>query len=204
MKKMCALTFPVLVILLVGCKSPKEMQKPNGVPTDPIGLAISDFMKTRAFKKKDSVYSVAFRDTLFRMVLTKLDNGNAEWIPGKLYDGIIAVRISASNYQFLLADEAKVGSKGKLPSKFIVKNGKLFYWWDNNYPLTQEMLDILKKYDLFQDNQGGLITIPINRTDDSQKGSHYYFCREDLSKFKRIVTNIGMGYYDPPNLNCSR
>jgi hypothetical protein len=116
---------------------------------------------------------------------------------------MLAVRIGASHYRFLLTRDTKIGSKGKLPSRFIEKNGKLFYWWDDDYPLTEEVIAVLKKYNLFQDDNDGLITVPENPTNDAQKGAHYYFCRSDLTKYKKVVTNKGMGYYDPPKFECT-
>lgn len=97
--------------------------------------------------------------------------------------------------------DAVIGSKGKLASRYVIKNGKLFFWWDDNYPLTEETLAVFKEYDILTEvmERGW---IPDSSIDDAKKGAHYYFCRKDAFRYKRVVTNITTGYYEPPKLKC--
>ena len=149
--------------------------------------------------------SVNFNDSVFKgAVLIKDNEGAMRWKRGSLYRGLVSVEIPASpEYKFLITSNTKVGCKGHLPSRYIIKDGKLFYWFDDSYPLTQGMLDLLWKYNLLQDDDGGLIIFLDNPINDSKKGADYYFCKNDLSKYKRVVTNIGLGYYKPPKLKCN-
>lgn len=164
--------------------------------------AILDFSNTCRLYEKDSIFSVSYEDSVYRMVLDKLNNRNYKWIRGEILEGLVAVSIVADYNSFLLTKEIKVGSKGKLPSRYIEKNGKLFYWWDNDYPLTKEALNVYHKYNLLQDDKGGEIKFPNFTIDDNQKAAHYYFCKENLIKYKKIITNEGIGYYNIPKLNC--
>jgi len=84
---------------------------------------------------------------------------------------------------------------------YLEKEGKLFFWWDSSYPLTEKTLATYKKYDLLQDDDG-LIQTPDFITDDALKGAYYFFCTNDLSSYKKVITNTGFGYFDPPKLNC--
>ncbi len=102
--------------------------------------------------------------------------------------------IAFPDYQYYYSEE----TKGKLPSRYVIEDGKLFYWWDDQYPVTEEMLAILWKYNLLQKD----LIIPEFSTDDSQKGADYYFCKNNLSKYKRVITSKGIGYYKPPKLKC--
>jgi hypothetical protein len=190
-----------LLLLVNSCASLKGLHQSGG-KQEIIQNAILDFSNTSKLYKKDSVFSISYQDTLYKMNLEELDNGTSRWVEGDIQKGIVAVSISANNNKLLLTSETKVGSKGELPSRFIEKEGKLFFWWDDDYPLTEEALAVLKKYDLLQDDEGGLITVPDFIIDDAQQGAHYYFCRNDISKYKRVITTKGMGYYDPPKLNC--
>lgn len=167
-----------------------------------IQLAIADFSKSRMYRN-DSVFSVSFHDSVYRMHLEKLSDGNYRWVNGELCEGITAVRIGASRYRFLLTASTKVGSKGELPARFVEKQGKLIYWWDDDYALTDEALRVFMKYKLLQDDDGGRITFIDNLTDDTQKAAHYYFCQSNVAKFKKVITAKGLGYYDPPKLTCS-
>lgn len=199
--------FMFIFLLISGCSSVKSglIQAGENMQEIAIHNAIVDFSASCSLYKKDSVFSVSFKDTLYSMTLKKTDDRESWWERDKLYEDVATVTISASpEYKFLFTKSTIVGSKGKLPSRFLVKDHKLFYWFDDNYPLTQEMLDVLWKYNLLQDDDDGWIVMPDNPTNDSQKGADYYFCKNDFTKYKRVVTNIGIGYYNPPKLNGSK
>ena len=197
-------------VVLVSCASFKNnLIKTGGSIRDvAIHNAILDFSNSCRLYKKDSIFSVRFVDSVFSLAF---DYGEYRWSRDKFYDDLVFVTISAHRIgefcgeccdKFLYTKETTVGSKGKLPSRYVEKDGKLFYWWDNDYPLTEAMLAILWKYNLLCDDTEGLIGIPDFTIDERQKGAHYYFCKNNLSKYKRILTNIGEGYYKPPELNC--
>jgi hypothetical protein len=173
-----------------------------------INNAILDFSNSCKLYKNDSVFSISFEDSVFFLAL---NYETGERYRAKFYEDMVLVSIFAHRIdescgeccdKFLYTAKTTVGSKGKLPSRHIEKDGKLFYWWDDEYPLTEEMLAILWKYDLLCDDMKGLIGISDFTTDDKLKGAHYYFCKNDLSKYKRVVTNIADEYYKPPKLKC--
>src|SRR5215204_3169498 len=134
--------FFIGTILMLNCASFRKELAQSGSSKEAVQNAILDFSSTGKLYKKDSVFSVSFHDTVSTMVLDK----TGRWVNGEIYEGITAVRIGASYYQFLSTADTKVGSKGKLPSRFMEKNRKLFYWWDDNYPLTEETIAVFKKY----------------------------------------------------------
>ncbi len=102
--------------------------------------------------------------------------------------------------------------KSNFPNRFIQKNNKIFLWNDGLTPLSKDLLNVIKKYiildstnvklkkgllpDRFLDDR--LIT-----TDDKLEGIHYYVCRNNTKHFRRIKTNIAVGYYTPPKLKCN-
>jgi len=182
-----------------------------------INNAILDFSKKCNLFRKDNIFEISFDDSVFHKTvgLFKIDDRTFAWKRGALYTGIIAVGISGHRIceeceelglkfqdRYFYTEETTVGSKGKLPSRYIEKNGKLFYWWDKDYPLTEDMLAVLWKYDLLFDNTNEFLTFPQFSTNDKQKGAHYYFCKNDLSIFKKVVTNRAIGFYDPPEIKC--
>jgi hypothetical protein len=187
----------IIILTLGSCASFKKELIQSGNSNEAIQNAILDFSKSKLYKK-DSVFVVWFSDTVSRMVLNKVDDRNYKWIKGKIYDGLLGVDISADYNRLLLT-----AKKSHLPSRFIEKNGKLFYWWDVSHPVSEDALAIFKKYNLLQDDEGGKITIPDFGTNDAKNGAHYYFCKNDLTKYKKIITNKGIGYYDPPKIECN-
>jgi hypothetical protein len=174
--------FLMIATIALGCTSIKKALIQSGGRNEVIQNAILDFSKTRLYKK-DTIFSVK---------------------TGDMDKNVLTVRIGKNSTKLLLTANTKVGSHSKLPSRFIEKEGKLFFWWDDDYPLTEEALAIYKKYHLLQDDEGGIITVPDFIINDAQKAAHYYFCWDDLSIYKKVITNKGIGYYKPPKLKCSQ
>ena len=175
----------ITIVIIESCSSFKPQLKSNGDKETIINNAIIDFSKTKKLYKRDTVFSVK---------VLELTNNN----------DILVVRIIKNNTKVLITDDITVGSKGgKVPTRYIEKEGKLFFWWDDDYALTEEALKVFSKYNLLQDNEGGWVKFPDFTIDDAQKAAHYYFCKENLTKYKKVVTNKGIGYYDPPKVNCN-
>ncbi len=193
----------IIVVVLISCASSKKDFTKMGGLDEAIQNAILDFSKKSRLYKKNSVFTVWAQDTLYRMVLDKSNENKYKWVEGDLYEQTIAVSITASYNKILMTDSTKVGSIGKFPSRYIERDGKLFYWWDSDQPLKQETLDALGKYGLLQDDEGGWVKFPDMTINDAQKAAHYYFCRNNLKKYKRVTTNKGIGYYDAPKLDCN-
>lgn len=175
----------------------------KGNQDEAIHNAILDFSNSSRLYKRDSVFLVSAYDKVCKMILVKLNDGNSTWNKGEIDEGKIAVSIIASYNKFLLTEDIGIGSKGILPSRYIEQDGKLFYWWDDDYPLTEEALTVFNKYSLLQNDEDGWIKFPEITVSEAKKGVDYYFCKNNLSKYKRVITNIGIGYYDPPKLNCT-
>jgi hypothetical protein len=196
--------FAIIVAILVlfeSCISLKKRLIKAGGQDEAIKNAILDFSNTCRLYKKDSVFSISFYDTVHRMVLERDDNGNYSWIKGKTYKGIIAITILRSYDKFFVTVDPQIGIIGKLPSRFIEKDGKLFYWWDDNYPITEETVEVFRKHKLLCVDEEDKIRY-LEFTDYSNKGVDYYFCRNNLTKYKRVITNRAIGSYDLPNLDC--
>jgi hypothetical protein len=175
----------VIAIVATNCNSAKKaFVKSGDSQDDAIQISILDFSTVHKLYKKDSVFSVDIKG----LVSNK---------------DLMVVGIRKNNRKLLVTKDAKAGSTGKLPSRYFEKDGKLFFWWDDNYPLTEDALAIFNKFNLLQDDKNGAIKIPDFIIDDAQKAAHYYFCKNDIGSYKRIITNKGMGYYEPPSLVCS-
>jgi hypothetical protein len=164
-------------------------------------IAILDFSKTKLCKM-DSVFYVSLYDTLHRMALKKTDEHHYKWAVGNSYPEIIAVNIDASRNKFVLDTTADISVQTVIPSRCIELNGKLFYWRDKHYPLTNNTIKILDKYHCLR--RGGHSDTELDnfKLDDAMKAANYYFCRNNLSIYKRVISNKAIGYYDPPDITC--
>ena len=195
----------IILLLLTSCGSFKKELVQTGSKNQAIQNAILDFSNTSRLYKQDSVFSVSFHEPLYRMVLKEKGSENVEWDFGKKHKRINGVSIGAY-YNKMLLDTTMLGRKGaKMPTRYIEKNNKLFYWDDDDYPLTEEMIMVLKKYNLLLNNDfDGLMKFYDFGTNDAQKGVHYYFCKDDLTIYRKVVTNKAIEYYDAPRLKCKK
>ena len=162
--------------------------------------AITDFADNCRLFKQDSIFYVYVEDTS-RYVTLQRDQGTLKWVCDSVYTNILVVEILGEKDKIGYYPNAVVGSKGKLPSRYVIVKGKLFYWWDRDYPLTEEMLSVLKKYDALTDMIHDRV-LPETVLDESKKSIHYYFCRNNLLKYKRAASSKSAGYYRPPKLKC--
>jgi len=178
---------PAFLVLLQGCALFLKRQMSS---TSAIHNAIMDFSKTRRFHKKDSVFQVTFHPEVYKRVVKKDSAGEIETIKGEKYQGMQAVDIFPNFKKVLLSANVKVGLKSTIiPSRFMEINQKLYLWWDPDYPLTQETLNVLEKYHVFQDDEGGIITFPEDANYYSKRRVYYYYCSSNPHQYKRIFTN---------------
>ena len=194
--------FLIIIIscLLSGCKSSIVIpQKETYQTEDFINVAISDFVSKCSLFKKDSVFKVSVEDTLVKL---SFQSEQSRWVLDTVYQNVLVVEILGlmDTKEWYFSD-AVIGSKGKLPSRYVIVKGKLFFWEDDDYPLTEEILSVFKRYNILTEmmERGALPDNPIN---DAAKAADYYFCRNDVSNYKRVVTHVATGYYEPPKLKC--
>jgi len=160
------------------------MLVPQGNQNDAIGNAIIDFLHTERLSKEDSVFSVSI-DTVSNEIL--------------------GINILGYEDKLVIHTKNKIGTNHPyFPTNYFERDGKLFYWYDSTNSITDELLNTLSRYNKI-DSTYVKGTYELNVVfDDSKKGVDYYFCKNDLTRFKKVRTTIAMGYYDPPKLNCAQ
>lgn len=112
-----------------------------------------------------------------------------------------------------------IGAKNDLfPTKYLIRKGKLFYWNDPEQKITQEIIDVLSKYDAIDldwrdreyniplnisDGDPKVIYIPPMVIDDAQKGVVYYICNSDFTICKKTGFDTIYHHYKQPKLKCN-
>ena len=191
----------LLWLLLVNCYSQeKYIPQSTNFAEFAIYEAITDFADNCRLFKQDSVFNVHVEDTS-RYVTLQRHQGILKWVCDSVYTNLLMVGISGERDKMGYYSDAVIGSKGKLPSRYVIVKGKLFYWDDDDYPLTEETLSVLKKYDALTDMIHDRV-LPETAISDSKEIAFYYFCRNNLLKHKRAVSSKSAGYYRPPKLKC--
>lgn len=151
-----------------------------------IQIAVNDFLDNCSLRKMDSVFSVnIYTDNNELLVL-----GISRMHENKIYP----------------SSKDKIGmSSLKFPSHYIERDNKLVYWCmnDSAQTVTEEIVNILSKYNqidsAFVNEEKAYPEFVI---DESIKGADYYFCKNNLAIFKRVITNKAIGWYNPPKLKC--
>lgn len=186
----------VLLLLIHSCSSSKTVYQTGGIK-EAITNSINDFSSTQLYKRGE-VFEVSYTEDYYLFSLKEDENGTYAWLPDKNYPEIYGISILNNNtkFSYIASDIGKVSNN--VPSVVLKKGDKLFYWWDDNIPLTKRVVDILLEFNLINVTQEYL----DYRINDSQKSMQYYVCKSNIAKYKRVLTNKAIGYYSPPNLNC--
>jgi hypothetical protein len=166
-----------------------------------IPIAVHDFLKTKLIKK-DSVFIVTLYDTLYHAAVDTISKNSYAYKRGQAYPNIVAVDIIGWPDKFFLDTTVDLSNQKGIPSRFIELNGKLFVWWDTHYQLMDSAIQIFDKYHIIGRGGHNDWYKFMPGTDDAKKSGQYYFCRTNLSVYRKKITNIAIGGYDPPNLNC--
>lgn len=171
-------------IIYCGCTTSKTSIWQPEKSKDAIQIAIEDFTTKCKLYKEDSIFRIKV------------------WNSGQYRDFVI-VSILGLRRKIILEPEDTIGSKGKSETRFYESDAKLFLWRDNNYPITREALKAFQRHNLIE-TDSAKIKYPEYSRDDSQKAAIYFFCRDNVAIYKRVITSRGVGYFMPPVLRCSR
>lgn len=176
---MNSLKLIVMLLLFLSCKTNVHNFNIDTNNKVFIENAISDFSKTNLYKK----------GIVFSLRTSQIDQN------------IVLVSIIESSDNKYLYSKEKFFDENKLPSKSFELNNKLFVWWDDDDKIDKATFDLLIKYNLLQDDENGMILLPDSSIDDNKKGVDYFFCKSNVKKFKRIISN--KGFVPVPILNCN-
>jgi hypothetical protein len=177
-------TFNYLIIcllLIASCTAWKDVLVTEGDQNDAIQNAIYDFLNSGNLSKEDSVFNISIKD---------------------YNEQVLAISIYGSTNKLLISTENSINyDYSGLAVDYRKMEGKLFYWYDSTKEVTPEIINTLTEYNMI-DTTILNVYIPPRHIDHSKKGIDYYFCKNDLRKYKKVKTNKALGYYDPPNMNC--
>lgn len=187
----------IIVFIMSGCAAWKKTLSASGDIDIAINNSITDFINTSKLFKVDSVFAI---DIIENEDIYVIGIGEAV---NKIYPYI----------------RDTIGAKNDLfPTKYLIRKGKLFYWNDPKQKITQEIIDVLSKYNAIDlDWRDREYNIPLNITDgeygenvyippmvidDAQKGIVYYICKNNFTIYKKTGFNTIYHHYKQPKLEC--
>ncbi len=118
--------------------------------------------------------------------LVKKDN--TFYVGYEVYADYYYVIIVGTEKKYLYNPNKKP-NENKFPSNFIEIDKKLFVWYDNNIDIDEKTIQTYLKYNLLVDNKNETIFFLDDIMDDSKKGVSYYICKNNLTNFKKSITN---------------
>lgn len=196
MKIRCYIYLLIIVPAVFSCAVWKKSLSANGDIYVAINNCIIDFINTSKLFKADSIFAI---DIIENEDIYVIGIGGAV---NKIYPHI----------------RDTIGAKNDLfPTKYIIREKKLFYWNDPKQEITQEIIDVLSRYDAIDldwrdreyniplkisDGDPKVIYIPPMGIDDAQKGIVYYICKSDFTIYKKTGFNTIYRHYKQPKLRC--
>lgn len=206
MREVFSWSFIFLGFIFISCTSQKiNFYTEGDILVQARVNAIEDFVKNKYNLKlysskgmKERVFDV------FWIVNKESDEGNIYvFTIFPEYSGFISLSVE---------DQLGKVSNSYFPTNYLEKNGVLFVWKDTNIPLRQDVLNIMNQYYVL-DSTDVKIALGILSEDyvdekivlmnSKLKSVHYYFCKKNLSKNKKVITNKALGYYNPPIIKCN-
>lgn len=190
MKKLLLIIFFVALC----CSATRPIERGKYATNDVvIETAIEDFLRCKS-SKDHNVFSI-------------LINFHSEHSPYKIEDDIVTLSIlpkETTDPQYYITLVDTLGST-RLPTRHVIKDGKLFYWHDPDYGLTKETIEAFLEFNLAERLEISDLSFLLGQEvygDERTKAAQYYFCKNDLTNYKRVITNIAIGWYKPPRLKC--
>ena len=195
----------LLIVLSFSCSQKNFIFNENS-EEELIFYCIQDYIKKER-PNNDKRYHLSIYDAVPVMYINRKSEYKSEltWSIGKELSDYKAVSIIPSNSKYIIPDSLKLGEVVKsIPSRFIEKEGLFFYWFDEDYPMSEEVLATLKTHDiLLEYSLDNVIQFYDQEIDDTTQGVDYYFCKSDYAIHTRIKTTKAIGFYKAPDLKCN-
>lgn len=167
-----------LIIVLLGCKTLEPQLDKSSISYDVVQIAIKDFVSSQSpALKEDSVFEIT----------------------GYSNDKMTILSFYAPDNKYIILKNKE--NKIEFPTNYSELNGKIFFYHSSDSELQSDVVFKLNEY-----NQIDTIGLEDNYTtiiNEEKNGVNYYFCNNDLTHFEKVETNLAIGSYDPPKLNCN-
>ena len=180
--KLTFISLGFTILTFFNCTTSKSILSAEGDITDAVRIAVVDFLQSRkGVAKIDSVFTV------------NVENINAN---------IVGIGISVDK------DKVSVFTKNEVdydyrffPTRFYEYQNKLFYWKDSTINISNEIVKKLYRMNRV-DTTVHQKLFPQRTIDERQIVVHYYFCKKDLTQYKKKITSIANRKYGIPKIEC--
>jgi len=188
-----------ILILLGSCATWKGTLVSRGNFNDAVNNAITDFLHTTKLSKKDTMFCVYFPE--YENVIYNRENNEVVYLPKN--EDIFIISVGGADNKIYPREENKVGTYDEIfPTRYTIRDGKLFYWSDTTQVITQEIISVLEKYNHIDFDWRKEYDFPPLVINDGAEGIVYYFCKNDLTNYKKKKADNIRRHYRTPKLKC--
>lgn len=176
-----------LALSTLACETPSE--DPAQTYSAYFQTALEDFKTSEDFKN-----GTAF-EVYFISPFQKGRYYGDESINGEELEELLVISIAPPPTMLSHNEHDIAGStSGFLPTRTMLLDDKLFYWKQEGHPLTEETIDRLRAYRLYQSGYV-LYTGPFTIT-------KYFFCKDDPGHFVKVKSDAFAESKVLPSLPC--
>lgn len=150
-----------------------------------VSTAIDDFLTQKEAGSSD----------VFSVLIENYEIGGSEIIG-------LTILPNDSQWKFLLSNADSLGTSF-VSISYIERDGKLFYWDIDDSSLTQEVYDVLLKYDFIERRDVPSQEYLLGERgyfQDEVKHYQYYFCKSNPNDYKRRYSSVAKL---PKRMKCS-
>lgn len=150
-----------------------------------VNTAIDDFLTQKEAGSSD----------VFSVLIENYEIGGSEIIG-------LTILPKDSQWKFLLSNADSLGTSF-VSISYIERDGKLFYWDIDDSSLTQEVYDVLLKYDFIERRDVPSQEYLLGERgyfQDGVKYYQYYFCKDNPNDYKRRYSSVAKL---PKRMRCS-
>jgi hypothetical protein len=175
------LMYIIVITLLESRTSWKDAMVAKGDRNDAIKNAIIDFTHARRFYRKDTVFDFLIKD---------------------INDDVLAITILGERNKVAVITENEVDYSYKaFPTRYVERDGKMFYWHDSTVNTPPELITKLSKMTRIDTAIIGKY-LPQTWNVDYERNVTYYFCKSDLKRYKRVYTRNPRAWFEAPEIIC--
>ena len=186
-------------ILFQNCATWKGTLVSSGDLNDAVNNAITDFLHTAKLSKKDTIFSISFSE--YEDVIYNRENNEVIYTPTR--EDRLIISVGKAEDKIYPREENKVGTYDKVfPTRYTIRDGKLFYWSDTTQVITQEIISVLKRYNHIDFDWRKEYDLPPLWHNDGGGGVVYYFCKNNLTNYKKKKADSMRQQYKTPKLKC--
>lgn len=167
-----------LIFFVQSCTTWKKELIQTGNKETAIRNAIVDFYYTSSLAKKGEVFNIyTYRE---------------------YNSGIIGIGITENINKIYIINGSP---QGRIENQYIEYKGKLFCWYDDKKERDPKIIEKLSEYKVIDSVK--VLTEDMGYIrDDAKKAVNYYFCKDNLSIYKKETTSNAMPREIKLDLNC--